>query len=280
MIGKVRSHIRYPFLLLFVAATALFASGCLWGVVTDAETGAPLRGVNVTYVDSYGQTFSTTTDENGMYAFDQAKGPVPARGAANVTVDAAGYEPMTVAPLIEYNENPGASIANLSSFWEVQNLPVSPPDDRYHSEEGGYSVTFPPGWLVMTEPDSPAVVAMSPPADPFGMCVSVSEPWYGEIDPTVLVVSLMRELRGECVDFKENSRTSTEIDMMPATRVVFSCTLRVEIEGVHRTASIKAIIYLADRAETLYMLMCSSQQTAFPGRQLVFDEIAGGFRTD
>jgi len=280
LIGKVRSHIRYPFLLLFVAASALFASGCLWGVVTDSETGAPLRGVNVTYVDSYGQTFSTTTDENGMYAFDQAKGPVPARGAANVTVDAAGYEPMTVAPLIEFNENPGASLANLSSFWEVQNLAVSPPDSRYHVEEGGYSLTFPPNWEVMTEPDSAGATAVSPPTDPFGMCASVSGPWYGEIDPAVLVNGLMRDIRGDCVDFKENSRTSTEIDMMPATRLVFSCTLRVEIEGVYRTADIKAIIYFGERADTLYMLMCSSQQSAFPGRQLVFDEIASGFRTD
>jgi hypothetical protein len=108
--------------LIIVPAIALafMASGCLWGVVKDAETGAGLPGMTVKYTDSYGNTDTAVTDAHGIYHFDQADGPIPAVGPVSFEITGPGYEPMTAARLVQYNDNPNATLSNLSTFWEAQ----------------------------------------------------------------------------------------------------------------------------------------------------------------
>jgi hypothetical protein len=113
-------------------ALALMMSGCLWGFVRDAETDAGVAGVTVAYTDAAGNTGSTTTDANGLYAFDIADGPVPATGNASFEISADGYHTKTESRLIEYNDNPSASIDSPSSFWEVQHFTLH--------EEGAQSI--------------------------------------------------------------------------------------------------------------------------------------------
>jgi hypothetical protein len=103
-------------------AAALPASGCLWGVVTDAETGAAISGATVSYTDANGDSATTMTDANGLYSFDIATGPFPAAGPISFQVNAFGYHSKVAARLIEYNDNPNASGEDLSSFWEVQSF--------------------------------------------------------------------------------------------------------------------------------------------------------------
>lgn len=117
---------------VFSIIMAFLASGCLWGVVRDANTGAPVSGAVVSYTDNQGHTASTTTNANGFYSFDSASGPAPAVGPALVEIGAPGYEFRAETRLIEYNDNPSATFSNLSSFWEAQHfglapLPGSPP---------------------------------------------------------------------------------------------------------------------------------------------------------
>jgi hypothetical protein len=80
----------------------------------------------VTYVDSNGNTGSATTNSKGWYAFDSAAGPIPAAGPVTLNVGASGYQPLSVPRLVQYNDNPKASLANLSSFWDVQRLDLTP----------------------------------------------------------------------------------------------------------------------------------------------------------
>ena len=61
---------------------AALASGCVWGVVRDADTGAGLTGATITYTDAHGASASTTTGPLGLYAFNLAGGHVPALGDA------------------------------------------------------------------------------------------------------------------------------------------------------------------------------------------------------
>jgi hypothetical protein len=103
-------------------ALALMMSGCLWGFVRDAETDAGVAGVTVAYTDAAGNTGSTTTDANGLYAFDIADGPVPATGNADFEISADGYHTKTESRLIEYNDGLSPSLDNPSSFWEVQSF--------------------------------------------------------------------------------------------------------------------------------------------------------------
>ena len=102
-------------------ALALLTSGCLWGVVKDADTGAGLPGMTVQYTDSYGVTGTATTDASGIYSFDRAAGPYPAMGPVSFEVSGPGYETQTAARLAQYNDANG-SLSNLSTFWEVQSF--------------------------------------------------------------------------------------------------------------------------------------------------------------
>lgn len=119
-------HRRLPLTLFLAIAAAFLASGCLWGVVRDADTGAPLSGVTITYTDSEGHTGSTMTDAKGRYAFDIASGPVPAAGPVSFQLDRWDYATLMAPRLVEYNDNPNATLANPSSFWEVQSFNLAP----------------------------------------------------------------------------------------------------------------------------------------------------------
>ena len=76
----------------------------------------------MTYVDSNGNTGTATTNNKGLYAFDSAAGPIPAAGRVTLSVSAAGYNSLSLPTLVQYDDNPNASLANLSSFWDVQLL--------------------------------------------------------------------------------------------------------------------------------------------------------------
>lgn len=121
-----RPHRLLAVVALLSIAVAFLSSGCLWGVVKDANTGAPLPGVSVSYSDSKGHTGSTTTNARGWYAFDVAKGPVPAAGLVWFQLSPPGYQPLSAPRLVEYNDNPKASLSNPSSFWEVQHFNLLP----------------------------------------------------------------------------------------------------------------------------------------------------------
>jgi hypothetical protein len=103
----------------------ILSSSCMWGVVRDAETGAPIVGAQVRYTDANGHTGTTTTDADGRYVFDQASVAVPAAGPVTFQVSALGYQTTTTPRLVQYNDSNG-NLSNLSSFWEVQNFSLAP----------------------------------------------------------------------------------------------------------------------------------------------------------
>ena len=125
MSAITKRRLLCPLMALLAITTAFLASGCLWGIVRDADTGDGLAGVTVSYTDANGNTDSTTTNANGWYAFDVATGPIPAVGSATFELSASGYESLTTTRSIQYNDNPGATLANLSSFWEIQSFELA-----------------------------------------------------------------------------------------------------------------------------------------------------------
>ena len=113
--------------ILMVSLAAVFlASGCMWGVVKDADTGAGIQGATVTYTDSHGNTRSTTTTTGGLYAFDSASGAVPAVGTVGLEISAPGYTTLATNRTVQYNDNPNATLANPSTFWEIQSFELMP----------------------------------------------------------------------------------------------------------------------------------------------------------
>ncbi len=111
---------------LLVLPVALLASACMWGVVRDADTGAGIEGATVAYTDSYGHTGSTTSRAGGLYHFDSATGLIPAAGPVDIEVSAPGFATLETDVAVQYNDNPNATFANLSSFWEVRSFDLTP----------------------------------------------------------------------------------------------------------------------------------------------------------
>jgi Tol biopolymer transport system component len=124
--GRNRPHYRLVIPIILSAALAFLLSGCLWGFVTDADTGDPIGGATVSYTDANGDTDSTTTNAHGIYSFDQADGPYPASGSVAFEISAPGYDPLTKTRPVGYNDNANATLADLSSFWEIQSFKLQP----------------------------------------------------------------------------------------------------------------------------------------------------------
>ncbi|MGD0115812.1 MAG: carboxypeptidase-like regulatory domain-containing protein [Dehalococcoidia bacterium] len=87
---------RYVYSLpILLVAIATLSSGCMWGVVTDATTGAPIVGAKVTVTDGRGRNLTTTTDEQGVFSFSPTNLALLAAGPANSEVEATGYGTVT-----------------------------------------------------------------------------------------------------------------------------------------------------------------------------------------
>ena len=127
--------------LLAVAAvvTAFLASGCLWGVVRDAQTGAPIAGAEVGFECGCRQPSGwplcgsgATTDANGIYVIDML--PVAPfclpndvdGGGSDIRIEKVGYQRGYYTPVFDYRDNPNASFDDLHSFWEVQDVQLVP----------------------------------------------------------------------------------------------------------------------------------------------------------
>jgi carboxypeptidase family protein len=111
---------------LAVLALGLMASGCMGGVVVDDTTGHGLPGATVRYTDSKGVINRVLADSRGAYRFDQAAGVAPAAGPITIEVRAPGYQTFTTTRVVDYRDNPGATLSDLSTFWEIQNFALQP----------------------------------------------------------------------------------------------------------------------------------------------------------
>ncbi len=269
ILGRSRSRYQGLLVLLFSIATAFLASGCLWGVVTDASTGAPLRGVTVGYVDSEGQTGSTTTDANGFYSFDQSRGTVPIAGSVKLTVNAAGYQPMTETRQVEYDDNP-------SGFWEIQDLSLTPPPNRYHSDKEGLSITFPQGWKITEQPiSSIAVGAEAPASEVPGTCDVIVQEVASGTTLTDFVEANLKFIRNY-QDYRDDARGQTTVDTLDAVWMVYSSVVTMDGHPI----TIKDLSYMFVRGARGYWTRCYTVDNQFDGLRDKFEEVLQSFRFD
>lgn len=143
--------------------TGLLTCGCLWGHVRDAETGLEVSGATVSWVDGCGLSNSMTTGliwAEGLYVFDHLVGLVPCGNTATFNVTAPGYLPLVEQRPIGYDDNPNASLPDLSSFWEIQDFSLVPIP--------GGSKSLPPP----TPTDTPV-----PPPTPTPTLMPLPRPW-------------------------------------------------------------------------------------------------------
>jgi len=110
---------RLAWLVVVCAGLGLLVTGCAWGVVTDAQTGAPVDGASVIYVDSQGNVSSKVTGPSGLYGFDALRGDrIPASGPVRFVILAPGYQTLVVERDVQYNDNSAGT-------WEVQSFELT-----------------------------------------------------------------------------------------------------------------------------------------------------------
>lgn len=109
-----------------MVAVTMLASACMGGVVVDDATGLRVPGATVRYTDSQGTIHRVPADGTGAYRFDRVAGVAPAAGPITIEVRAPGYATLTTTRDVDYRDNPGATLSDLSSFWEIQNFALKP----------------------------------------------------------------------------------------------------------------------------------------------------------
>jgi hypothetical protein len=147
---------RVGIMAVLSIAIALFASGCMWGIVTDVDTGDPVVGAEVRWNDSHGRWGETETGPHGLYVFDVRAGDdVPVPGWVEFHVARLWGE--CAAPvqerLVEYDDRPASTPP--ADPWEIQNFTVVCP-------EFSRPTVVPPAAATPTH--SPAPSATSTPA--------------------------------------------------------------------------------------------------------------------
>jgi len=268
-VRRLRSRCQGPMVLFFSMAMAFLASGCLWGVVTDAETGAPIGGATISYADSTGQRGTTTSDANGMYSFDGSNGPVPATGPVNFVVDAPGYEPATETRQV--------------GLGGVQNFSIAPTPVLYHNEEGGFSITLPDGWEIRDNywgtgtvmavpptgsPDYPGDISVGSNPSPPGTTL---EDWLDNTTSNVC------DIADNCGEVESGETT---IDGRRALWSVVSYTMPSDSEPYTAGQHLQELAYFFKKGSTGYIIDLTATAGNFPRLRSQYEQIAQSFEFD
>ena len=153
---------RVGIMAVLSIAIGFLASGCLWGIVTDAETGDPVGYIEVRWKDSDGRWGETTTDSHGLYVFDVREGddvPVPGSVEFYVHLFAGQCGAPTQERLVEYDDRPASTPP--ADPWEIQNFTVVCP------EFSPPTVVVPPATPSPTKTPVPAPTSTPTPASRF-----------------------------------------------------------------------------------------------------------------
>ena len=269
---RVYSYCRRLPVVVLCVGLALLASGCVWGVVRDANTGAPVGGATVRYTDSKGQTGSTTADANGIYSFDQATGPLPAAGPVNLAVDAPGYEPLAETRQVD---------DNLSGFLGIQSLSPASEPGLYHNARWGFSIKFPEDWMVAEgeeQEEGTAVMAMAPPEDGNDEYPEFCVVMAGEVDPGMTLETffqlMLAGLEEESSEGQQLETGDANVNGQDAKWLV------IAVDDPDLNMEIMSLIYMLVANQRGYMILCMSEAAQFANQRSELEGIAESFRID
>jgi hypothetical protein len=284
MISISGSRCRLSLAALLGVVLALVASGCMWGVVRDADTGAPLSGARVTYKDSKGQTASTTTDANGFFGFGAPASVPPAMGPVTFAIDAPGYQTFGEVRTVAYDDNPGATLADPNSFMDAQAFSVSRGAGAYHNAEVGFSIVFPADWDVQESSDKLGVMASAPASskDAPAVCSVTSGPYPEGVDPMAFVDDLLASIKKSSYvsRFRIYKETAVKVNGVPAVRADYSYTLEITGGDFSMELSAEYLTYFLAKGYTGYSIDCFTYIDKFAAMESTFDGVGQSFRLD
>jgi hypothetical protein len=270
---RVWSYCWRPLVVALCIGTALLASGCLWGVVTDAETGAPVGGATIRYADSTGQTGTTTADANGIYSFDGSNGPIPAAGPVNFVVDAGGYEPLT--------ETRQVGLGGVQSFSLAPESSGPSESSMYHNARWGFSIRFPDDWMVAEAEDQEegtAVMGMAPPENGNEEYPEFCLVFAGELEPGITLETffelMLASLEEDSPEVQQLDAGEADVNGQDAKWLV------VSVDDPDLNMEIMSLLYMLVKEPRGYMIMCMAEAAQFEIQRSELEGIAESFRID
>ena len=283
-VGRPGIVIRLSLLVVVCMAGALAASACMWGVARDADTGQPIVGAKVTLTDKQGQTLVATTDDRGIFGFGPPTGAAPSLGEAEVKVDAPGYGSVDELRDIAYNDNPLASFADPSSFWEVQAFRLRKGTDAFfHTDDGHFSMAFPAGWKVAPVPDAPVVFTVAPAtgSDAGAECELFWAPLNGQ-SPHVILDGFLDELSNDKTisNIQRFGTTDTIVNGMPASNTVVSFKQDFNNGTQEVQITSKSLLYIISVKDNGYLIACSTLIEKYQNEVPTFEKIVKSFTPD
>jgi hypothetical protein len=258
--------------VLMVVATVVFsalACSCMWGVVRDSQTGQPVVGASVTFFDSKGNTRSAITDANGVYAFNSTSESPAAVGEVGFVVQGPNSEMVTSGRSVDYGDNPGASLSNMSSFWEVQSFDVGPGKGKYRDTIQGFTATFPEDWMIEPMP--------VPGGDPESS-VLLAGPMLSEWkDAAFCIVASARLSEG---DEPEDVWLPISTDMQIVREGKTNMAGQTAVRKVYRDSghNIEGIAFIFRRDDQAWAIDCITPYGRLSPMTSVFDGIAKSFQ--
>ncbi len=243
------------YLIAFVVLGVISLSGlsCVWGVVRDADTGAPLGGAEI-QIDTAHNFRIALTDANGIYCFDPALGDPVFPADASFVVYADGHEVVKEMRPITYSNG------DLRNF---QLFDLLPEPGRFHDKILGFSISYPPTWRVWAHVS--ANFNNSEASSDEGFCgvdsdiipnSETPESWWQHFRPGYEVVE----------------RGKTEVAGHEATRLVYT--------EDYPPRPVKGLLFLFQRGHRAWVIRCDTSVELFDAQVDVFNGVAASFKFD
>lgn len=264
---------RYVYSLpILLIAIAVLSSACMWGVVTDATTGAPIVGAKVTVTDQSGQSVTTTTDEQGVFGFSPTDLASLPEGNTSLEAESAGYG--TVSRTF-YLHNPVATSWNPLAFELLRGSFV-----YWHDKVTHLSLLFPTGWTITSFNDVAGGGASAPGPDEDTFCTMVPSPITGNgLDSTM--ESLLTLMGMSNTNMRNSGLVNTAVKGMPAVKTTVSFGASPDSGNGAKPATAERLIYLIGLSDkSAYSISCDTSSTKYGQWEPKFEAIVHSLTLD
>ncbi len=230
----------------------------MWGVVTDATTGAPIGGAKVTLTDQRGQSVTTTTDEQGVFSLSPTN--LAPLFHATIKAQAPGYGAITQL----LGRNPTAFELLRGTF------------AYYHDKVMHLSLFFPAGWTI-GDPDTVPLGDASAPDDKNTFCVMMADPITGgSLDSTMN--NLLAVIGIFDTNYKFAKTVDTTVKGLPAVK-----TREYPADGSFQTrqGASESLNYLIGLNDTwAYNISCQTSEAQYRQWEPKFEAIVHSLTLD
>ena len=251
--------------VLFGIAGALLSSACMWGVVRDAQTAAPVVGAKVLFSDGKGNGGEAFTDAGGIYRFLPSSEPGPVAGVINFAVSAPGYETLGDTRTADFADAPACFI-DLPASCEVQSFDLEANPGTYRNAARKFSIALPDawgGWEIWPSDTRWDVWMNGNLSSDYSVSCGVASHALTAGEDAETWWNRMSDMTG-------GRRTRTHLDGLPATRITYSSPGPGAVQA--------QFVDLARHSGRAWALACFGDSMHLDEDRSAFEGLEQGFR--